>query len=178
MSEQNISLLTSVDRYCIIRKNVNNPNMSKKEINQEASIGKGQKREDIILTPWIKENMCLVFGEEIRLQDLSLKNSRDDPITPDIFGIDRAGCPIIIEVKFRFDFPSDRKNHLRTDVEYMALGQILQYSRHYIKKYSLTETPRLFIVSIDHSVEVDEVCKFLQKHGIDIKHIAIENILS
>ena len=71
--------------------------MSKKEINQEAGIGKGQKREDIILTPWIKENMCLVFGEEIRPQDLSLKNSRDDPITPDIFGIDKADVPLLLK---------------------------------------------------------------------------------
>ena len=30
--------------------------------------------------------MCLVFDEEIMLQDLSLKNSRDDPITP-IFSV-------------------------------------------------------------------------------------------
>ena len=99
------------------------------------------------------------------------------PITPDIFGIDKAGCPIIIEVKFKFDFPSE-KNHLPSDVEHKSIGQILQYSQAYIRNNPLIGIPRLFIVSIDYSVEVDEVCKFLQKHGIDIKHIAIENILS
>lgn len=164
--------MNSQDRDRIIKKIVQNPNMSKKEIDKEAGIGKGQKREDIILTPWIKENMCLVFGEEIRRQDLSLKNSCDDPITPDIFGIDKAGCPIIIEVKFIFSFTG------RSDTEQKSIGQILQYLLAYKRGYSSDQMPRLFVVSIDYSPDVDEICLFLQERGIDIKHIAIENILS
>ena len=87
MSGQSKSHLTSADRDRIIRKIVNNPNMSKTAINQEAGIYSGRSgwREDRLLKPWIVENICLVFGEKITLQDLSLTNCRDNTYNPRYF---------------------------------------------------------------------------------------------
>ncbi|MDE0481959.1 MAG: hypothetical protein OXI67_05235 [Candidatus Poribacteria bacterium] len=43
-----------------------------------------------------------------------------------------------------------------------------------MRKYPSTAQLRLFIVSIDYSEVVDEVCQDLQGRDIDLKHIAIE----
>ncbi len=166
------------DRDRIIKKIVQNPNMSKKEIDKEAGITNPRSgaRETELFMPWIEENTYLVFGESITWHSVGLHNMRYTKIDPDLVGKDATGCSVIVEVKFKFDFPGDR-NHLRSDVEHKSIGQILQYLTAYMRKYPSDQIPRLFIVSIDYSPEVDEVCLFLQECGIDIKHIAIENIL-
>lgn len=70
------------------------------------------------------------------------------------------------------------RNNPRTDREHKSVGQILQYTCAYLREYPSTQVPRLFIVSIDHSPDVEAVCKFLHSKGIDIKHIAIKKVLS
>ena len=161
----------------IIREVACNPRLSKEAINQKAGITPPGSREDKLLRPWIQENAYLVFGEKIDWQSVSLTSMRGAPITPDLVGTDSQGHPVIVEVKFKFDFPGDI-NHLRSDPEHKSIGQILQYDRAYQRKYPSTQIPRLFIVSIDFSPDVEDICQFLCSKDIDIKHIAIEKILS
>ena len=182
MLEKKNCPLTSDDREQIIRKVIENPYISKSDINKEAGItSQGIGREDVILIPWIQGNTCLVFGEKIDWQSVSLPSMRGASITPDLVGTDSQGHPVIVEVKFKFDFLGDT-NHLRTDDEYKAIGQILHYDRAYKRMCQCNgipiEVPRLFIVSIDFSKDVADVCKFLRSKGIDIENIAIEKILS
>ncbi len=161
----------------IIRKIVDNPTFSKEKINELAGIGSRQSRENLLLTPWILDNTRLVLGEDIDLrQNEELRSLRDDKIYPDLVGKDLRGYPIIVEVKFKFDYPEDKKQN-RTDPEYMAIGQILQYSRAYRREYPSTEDLRLLIVSIDYSPDVEDVCKFLRSKSIDIRYISIKKIL-
>lgn len=171
--------MNSQDRDRIIKKIVQNPNMSKKEIDKEAGITNPRSgaRETDLFLPWIKDNTELVFGERITWHYYKFFSKRDTPINPDLVGKDSVDRSVIVEVKFKFDFPQDN-NHLRSDVEHKSIGQILQYHTAYKRKYPFDKTPRLSIVSIDYSPEVDEICLFLQECRIDIKHIAIENILS
>ena len=181
MSEQKKPNLTSADRYCIIRQIVDYPRMSKTEINKAARITnpRAQRREDVILKPWIEENISLVFGEKIdwEIESEPLTNMRGATIKPDFVGEDSAGRCVIVEIKFKFDFPGD-KDHLRSDPEKAAIGQILKYASAYMRDNPSTQKPRLFIVSIDFSEDVDAVCQFLCSKGIDLQHIAIKNILS
>ena len=179
MPAENMPHLTSADRNRIIKQVIFNSDMSKTEINTAAGITnpRGQRREDVILKPWIEENTHLVFREEIEWQSLSLASMRSASITPDLVGTDSQGDPVIVEVKFKFDFPGDT-NHLRSDPEHKSIGQILQYASTYMRVNPSTLILRLFIVSIDFSPDVAYVCKILRSKGIDIEHIAIENILS
>ena len=104
------------------------------------------------------------------------RSQRGTILKPDLVGKYPDGRYVIVEVKFKFDFPSD-KNHLRSDPEKAAIGQILKYASAYRKCYPSSKKPLLFIVSIDFSKDVDAVCQFLHSQGIDLEHIAIENIL-
>lgn len=171
--------LTSTDRKRIIRQVIDNPHMSKAEINKASGITnpRGQRREDVILKPWIEENTPLVFGEKICWKSLSLTNMQGNSITPDFEGIDCQGDPVIVEVKFKFDFPGDT-NHLHSDPEHKSIGQILQYASAYMRDNPSTQILRLFIVSIDFSEDVAYVCKILRSKGIDICYLAIKKILS
>ena len=164
----------SIDR--IIRNVVDNPSIPKEKINEEAGIGSRQSRENLLLTPWILDNTHLVLGEDIEWQDIELHSLRNAKISPDLVGKDSRGCPVIVEVKFKFEYPGDA-NTLRTDPEYMAIGQIIQYACAYRRKYPLTEDLRLFIISIDHSPDVEDVCKFLRSKDINVRHLSIEKIL-
>ena len=178
MAEKKKPNLTVADRYCIIRQVINNRNISKSEIHTAAGITnpKSQRREDVILEPWIRENTALVFGKKIDCTHIELRSGRRTILKPDFVGKDSADRHVIVEIKFKFDFPSD-KNHLRSDPEKAAIDQILKYASAYRKCYPSTQKPRLFIVSIDFSQDVDAVCKFLRSQGIDLEHIAIENVL-
>ena len=164
-----------IDR--IIRETVYNPKISKEEINEIAGIPHRGSRENKVLKPWIQENTYRVFGRNIRWQSVELHSMRGAKIRPDLIGTYSDGCPVIVEVKFKFDFPGDPK-YLRRDREDRSIGQILQYAYAYMRKHPSTEQPRLFIVSIDFSPDVEYVCKFLCSKNIDIQHIAIEDILS
>ena len=179
MLAKNMPHFTPTDRDRIIKKVISNPHMSKTEINTAAGITnpRGQRREDMILKPWIEENTHLVFREEIDWQSLSLTNMQGNRVTPDFEGIDSQGNPVIVEVKFKFKFQDDT-DYLRSSHEYESLGQILQYACAYMRDKPSTLILRLFIVSIDFSPDVAYVCKILRSKGIDIEHIAIENILS
>lgn len=170
--------LTSADRDRIIREVIANPRMSKSEINKAAGItSQGKGREEVILKPWIQENTHRVFGEKICWKSPSLTNMQGKSITPDFEGIDCQGDPVIVEVKFKFDFPGDT-NHLRSDPEHKSIGQILQYASAYMRDNPSTQILRLFIVSIDFSEDVAYVCKILRSKGIDICYLAIKKILS
>ena len=177
MEEKKKPNLTLENIDSIIREVAYNPKLPKAVINKKAGITPSDSREDKLLKPWIQGNAYLVFGEKIDWQSVSLTSMRGAPITPDLVGTDSQGHPVIIEVKFKFDFPGDT-NHLRRDDEYKALGQILQYDRAYQRQYLSTQIPRLFIVSIDFSPDVEDICQFLCSKDIDIKYIAIEKILS
>ncbi len=169
--------MTTQDRDRLIRRIVQNPNVSKQDINAEVEIPFRSSREKILLEPWIQENTECVFGENIVWKNVEFWSLRNTKITPDLVGTDSEGLTVLVEIKFRFDFPSD-KNHIRTNHEHISIGQILQYTCAYQREYSGRKKPRLFIVSIDHSPDVDAVCVFLQENDINIKHIAIENILA
>lgn len=184
MSEEKKHLLTSEDIDSIIRETVNNPELSKEAINEKAGIPPRSSRENRLLTPWIKENTYLVFGEEIEwksVKSFGLFYAQGDPMRPDLVGTDYRGRPVIVEVKFKFNFPSDR-DWLRRDVETRAIGQIILYYYAYRKMCRRTDipikVPRFFIVSIDFSYDVDFVCSTLRSKGFDIFHLAIEDILS
>ena len=45
---------------------------------------------------------------------------QDAEIYPDLVGKDRQGCPIIVEVKFKFEYQGDAKS-LRRDPENTAI---------------------------------------------------------
>ena len=177
MSVKKNHVLTPKERDSIIREIVDNPKLSKETINEKAGISSRGSREDKLLKPWIKENARLVFGEDIRWCSESLTSMRGNSITPDFIGVDSQDDMIIVEVKFRFEFRGDKK-HLTTDPEKKSIGQILQYACAYMRKHSTTPIPRLFIVSIDFSQDVEAVCKFLRSKGIDIRHITVEKVLS
>ena len=178
MSAENMTHLTSADRDRIIRQVINNPCMSKTEIHIAAGITnpRSQRREDVILKPWIEKNTPLVFCEKIDCLHLELRSQQDTILKPNFVGKDSADRHVIVEIKFKFDFPRD-KNHIRSDPEKKSIGQILKYAQAYTKSHPL-QKPRLFIVSIDFSPDVSAVCKFLRSKGIDIEHIAIEKILA
>ena len=178
MPAENMPQLTSADRDRIIRQISANPHMSKAEIHTAAGITnpRGQRREDIILKPWIEENTPFVFRGKIDWQSLNLTNMQGNHVTPDFEGIDSQGDPVIVEVKFKFKFQGDAE-YLRSSHEYESIGQILQYACAYMRDNPSTQILRLFIVSIDFSEDVEYVCKILRSKGIDLQHIAIENIL-
>ena len=175
MLEKKKRVLTSKDRDRIVREIVANPNISREELNKVTGIIP-QHQEEKILIPWIEKYSHLVFREKIYWSIKKFRSLRDTPITPDLIGKDCNGCPVIVEVKLKFNIPA--KNNPRTDREHKSVGQILQYVCTYMRNYPLTQQLRLFIVCIDFSPDVDAVCKFLHSKGIDIEHIAIENILA
>ncbi len=177
MPAQINSHLTSSERHSIILEVINNPKIEKADINVMARIKNPQSepKEDIILTPWIADNTPLVFGEDIDWQEnISLTNVRgisNNRSVPDFIGIDKSKskCPVLVEVKFTFHYPGDSSS----DLIHKSIGQILQYRLDYMRKYPSTAQLRLFIVSIDYSEVVDEVCQDLLGRDIDLKHIAI-----
>ena len=177
MSEQKKPDLTSKEIDSIIREVACNPKLSKEAINEKAGIPPRGSRENKLLKPWIEENTPLVFGEKIDTQSVELRSRRDAIIKPDFVGTDSQRRPVIAEIKFKFEFLGDKK-YLRRDREDRPIGQILMYACAYMRKPSASPMPRLFIVSIDFSKDVEAVCKFLRSKGIDIRHIAIENILA
>ena len=179
MSEEKKRILASED-IDIIREIANNPELSKEAINEKAGIPPRSSRENRLLKPWIKKNTHLVFGEKIcwkKVKSIGLCSMQGTPIIPDLVGTDSQGHPVIVEVKFKFNFPSDR-DYLRRDVEKRAIGQILLYACAYMRDNPLTQIPRLFIVSIDFSEDVEYACEILRSKGFDICYLAIENILS
>ena len=97
---------------------------------------------------------------------------RGAKIRPDLIGMDSNGRPVVVEVKFKFEFQVDKK-YLRRDREDRPIGQILVYACAYMREHPLTEQPRLFIVSIDFSEDVECVCKFLRSQGICEVHTLI-----
>lgn len=164
----------------IIREVAYNPELSKEAINQKAGIPPRSSRENRLLKPWITENTPLVFGEKIKwksVKSVGLRSMQGTPIIPDLVGTDSQGHPVIVEVKFKFNFPSD-KDYLRRDVEKRAIGQILLYACAYMRDNLSTQILRLFIVSIDFSEDVEYVCEILRSKGFDICYLAVENILS
>lgn len=178
MPVQKQSHLTPSERHSIILKVINNPKIKKVDIDVMAGIKNPQSelKEDIILSPWIADNTLHVFGEGIDWREnFSLTNVRgisNNRSVPDFIGIDKSNSerPVIVEVKFTFHYPGDSSS----DLIHKSIGQILQYRLDYMRKYPSTAQPRLFIVSIDYSEVVDEVCHDLQERGIALKHIAIE----
>ena len=182
-------------RDYIIEKIIKNPEITGQEIKELTGLDR-QKQEKEIVEPWIKENTLLVFGEKFKWHSVNLRSKRNSPtrpkgffISPDLVGKDCNGRPVIVEVKLKFDIYDNKKsrNNPRTDREHKSVGQIVQYKRvrtqcdnslAYLREYPSTQVPRLFIVSIDHSPDVEAVCEFLKEFNIDIKHIAIKNILS
>ena len=83
MSEGKNPDLSAEDRDRIIKKIVENPNITQKEIEEETGIiPQNQERE--LLVPWIKKNTRLVFGEDIQWEPLILHSMRDTSITPDL----------------------------------------------------------------------------------------------
>ena len=178
MSTENKPVLTPKLIDTIIRETASDKTLSKEAINKKAGIPKGGSREDKLLKPWIKiqENTLLVFGEQITWRKEKFISKRGADIFPDYMGTDTNGRPVILELKFKFNFPDDR-GQLRTDGEHDAIGQILQYACVYRRMNPASEIPRLFIVSIDFSPDVDAVCEFLRLKGIPICYIAIERKL-
>ena len=168
-----------IDR--IIRETACNPKLPKEKINEKANIPPRGSRENRLLIPWIWDNTPLVFGEKIECQPVTLHSKRGAVIKPDLVGKDTHDRPVIVEVKFKFEFQGDSK-YLRRDREDRSIGQILHYDRAYKRMCQCNgipiEVPRLFIVSIDFSKDVADVCKFLRSKCINIEHIAIQNILS
>ena len=168
--------LTPSKRKSIILEIINTPQIRKKDIDTMAGIKnpKSELKEDIILTPWIRDNTPLVFGEDIDWwENVRLTNARgisNNKSVPDFIGIDKSKCPVLVEVKFTFHYPGDSSS----DLTQKSIGQILQYRLDYMRKCPSTAQLRLFIVSIDYSEVVDEVCQDLQTRDIDLKHIAIE----
>lgn len=179
MAEQKKPDLTSEDIDSIIREIANNPELSKEAINEKAGIPPRSSRENRLLKPWIKKNTHLVFGEKIcwkKVKSIGLCSMQGTPIIPDLVGTDSKGHPVIVEIKFKFNFPSDR-DYLRRDVEKRAIGQIILYACAYMREHEAISMPRLFIVSIDFSEDVEYVCEILRSKGFDICYLAIENIL-
>ena len=179
MSEKKKTNLSSGDMDRIVREVACNPELSKEAINGKAGIPPRSSRENRLLKPWIKENTSLVFGEKIcwkSVKSVGLRSMQGTPIIPDLIGTDAQGHPIIVEIKFKFNFPSD-KDYLRRDVEKRAIGQILSYACAYMRDNPSTRILRLFIVSIDFSEDVEYICEILRSKGFDLQHIAIENIL-
>ena len=177
MSTENEPVLTPKLIDSIIRETACDQTLSKEAINKKAGITPPGSRENILLKPWIPENTHLVFGEQITWRKEKLISKRGADIYPDYIGTDANGRPVILELKFKFNFAVD-SGQLRTDGEHDAIGQILQYACVYRRMHPTSKIPRLFIVSIDFSPDVDAVCKFLRSKGIDIEHIAIEKILA
>ena len=165
-----------IDR--IIREVACNRELSQKAIDEKAGFSSNYSREDKLLKPWIQEekNTRLVFDKSICWRNESLTSMRGTKIRPDLVGTDSNGRYVIVEVKFKFNFPNDKKQ-IRTDPEKKAIGQIFLYASAFMRKYPAYPMPRLFIVSIDFSKDVDDVCKKLCSKGIDLQHIAIENKL-
>lgn len=170
-------VLTAEDIDSIIREVVYNPKLSKEAINEKAGVPPRGSRENKLLKPWIQENTHLVFGKKICWKSINLNSMRGAKIKPDLIGTDPNGRPVIVEVKFKFEFQGDSK-YLRRDREDRSIGQILQYACTYKREHSANPMPRLFIVSIDFSEDVEYVCSFLRSKGIDIQHLAIKKILS
>lgn len=167
------------NRDRIIKKIIKNPEITGQEIKKLTGLDR-QKQEKEIVEPWIKENTLLVFGEKIKWGSVKLRSLRGSSIRPDLVGKDRNDRSVIVEVKLKFDIYDNEssRNNPRTDREHKSVGQILQYTCAYLRGYPSTQVPRLFIVSIDHSTDVEAVCEFLRKFKVDIKHLAIEKILS
>lgn len=179
MSEKKKRDFTAQDRNRIIKKIIENPQITGQEIKEETGLDR-QKQEKEIVEPWIRDNTLLVFGEIIKWDSVKLRSLRGSFIRPDLVGKDCNDRPVIIEVKLKFDIydNKDSRNNPRTDREHKSVGQILQYTCAYLRKHPSTQIPRLFIISIDFSPDVDAVCKILRSKGIDIKHIAIKKILA
>ena len=180
MSDEKNYGLTAADRDRIIREVACNSELSKEAINEKAGIPPRSSRENRLLKPWIKENTSLVFGEKVcwkSVKSIGLRSMQDTLIIPDLVGTDSQGSLIIVEVKFKFNFPNDR-DYLRRDVEKRAIGQILLYACAYMRDNPSTQIPRLFIVSIDFSEDVEYICEILRSKGFNICHLAIKNILS
>ena len=161
----------------IIRETACDQTLSKEAINKKAGITPPGSRENILLKPWIQENTRLVFGEQITWRKETLTSKRGADIYPDYIGTDANGRPVIVELKFKFNFAVDSKQ-LRTDDEHDAIGQILQYACVYRRMHPASEIPRLFIVSIDFSPDVDAVCEFLRLKDIPVCYIAIDRKLT
>ena len=175
MSEQNNFCLSAEDRDRIIREIVDDPEMTRAEIAEQYEIN--GSLETRLLHPWIEENTQLVFNEDITWgHDLELYNERGTRVLPDLIGKDPNGCHVIVEVKFKFYFPGPGA-FVGPNREHVAIGQILRCDYAYRKKFPSAPTPRLFIVSIDLSKDVKAICKFLRERRVDVRHLAIEEIL-
>ena len=175
MTEQKKPNLTAADRHNIIEEITKNTKITRKELAEKTGIN-SRNLETELVQPWIKENAQLVFGEDIQWKSLTLRSMRGTPIRPDLVGTDSKCNVIIVEVKLKFDF--HEKSNPRANREKVSIGQILQYACAYRRKCPSAPMPRLFIVSVDLSQDVREICQLLQEKGFDIRYLTIENILS
>ena len=129
----------------------------------------------------MKKNSRDLFGEEIHWKDsIELEGANRKKIYPDLVGMDSKNLTVIVEVKSEFD-SEDSTN--RRDAAHKSVGQVLNYANAYMKEYKpsveLKDTfkhLRLFIVGEKISPIVENICQFLNVHGIKIRHISTKKL--
>lgn len=143
------------------------------------------------LEKYIRDNTTTVFGEEIEWKDewRTFYSEFGTPMPVDLVGQNANGELVIAEVKVI------RNDDTRHDRAREAIGQMLHYL--YASMYKMvnekdkdqnpfreqipTESElkrllgqhRLYIVSAYHSPAVENICRFLGVHGINIEYISL-----
>ena len=125
----------------------------------------------------IRENTQNLFGHYIRWDDepLRLPGTKGE-LKTDLTGVDSHDLRVIVEVKT--DLGSKRYQQVR-HATFESIGQVLNYANAYMKNHKpsvdLKDSAKhliLFIVGPVFSETVENVCKFLRMHGINIRHIS------
>ena len=123
----------------------------------------------------IRENTRSLFDEDIRWDDnrLQLPATKRN-IEVDLAGVDSDGLRVLVEVKTDLGKSGTQGWH----ATFESIGQMLNYANAYMKEYkpsvNLKDSAkhlRLFIVGPMFSQTVEDVCEFLRRHGVNIRHI-------
>ena len=134
------------------------------------------------LQKYVRENTAVVFGEEIQWRDSWQQlPGENGTMRADLVG-EAADSLVIVEVKILKD------DNTYYDQARESIGQVLHYlyasiyesvndgnqtepTKKQLKEFDLAH--HLFIVGARYSRTVENMCKFLRAHGINIQHLSV-----
>lgn len=137
------------------------------------------------LTDFVKANTFNVFGENIEWDNENLPAETGSPMFPDLMGKDSDKCWVIVEAKLVAK--RQGANWYATMRE--SVGQIIHYAHAFLNKslknieYSddglskiSSSVLRLFIVTEVYAEPIENMCRLLRAHGINLNYISIERL--
>ncbi len=134
------------------------------------------------LKAFVEQARDALFGEDIEWLDNNLEAEFERPIRPDFLGRYPDGCYAIVELKSVAKYIEDKKRNSYHPMR-LVVGQCLHYF-HALSEFVegstnlnedslevLSQTFRIFIVTDVYAQPIENMCRVLRAHGLQIDYI-------